>query len=148
MATGERVDPFHGFNFRVEIDRIGEMGFRECSGLSFTTDVVDYREGTDLDLSPRKLTGMRKFANLVFKRGITKNKQLFDWYRNVLNGIPDRRGGSIVLLDEERADSLRWEFTNGFICKWDGPTFNATSNEVAIESIEICVERVVLSATP
>src|SRR6476620_6139701 len=121
MATGERIDPFHGFNFRVEIDKIGAMGFRECSGLSFTVDVVEYREGTDIDLHTRKVTGLRKFAsNIVLKRGITKNKQLFDWYKNVLNGVPDRRGGSIILLDEERADVLRWEFTNGFICKWEG----------------------------
>jgi phage tail-like protein len=143
MATGERVDPFHGYNFRVEIDNIGVMGFREVGGLSFTVDPVDYREGTDIDLHTRKLRGLRKFGNVTGRRGITKDKQLFNWYKNVLNGVPDRRSGSITLLDEERNDVLRWEFT-GFICKWEGPAMNATTNEVAIESIEICVDRVEL----
>ena len=35
-------------------------------------------------------------------------------------------------------------FENGWICKWEGPMMNATTNDVAIESIEICVEQVLL----
>ena len=32
-GTGDRKDPFHGFNFRVEIGGIQRAGFREASGL-------------------------------------------------------------------------------------------------------------------
>jgi phage tail-like protein len=144
MPTGERQDPFHGFNFRVEIDRTEVAGFRECGGLSFNVDPVEYREGTDIPLHPRKLTGLRKFANISLRRGFTTSKALWDWYRNVLNGVADRRGGAIILKDEEHRDVLRWEFENGWICKWEGPALNATTNDVAVESIEICVERVEL----
>ena len=144
MATGERKDPFRGFNFQVQIDNSSVAGFRECSGLSFTTDPVEYREGTDKPLHPRKLTAMRKFANISLKRGMTDNKELWNWYKNVLNGKTDRRDGAIVLKDEEHKEVMRWKFENGWICKWEGPSMNATSNDVAIESIEICVERVEL----
>lgn len=144
MPTGQRVDPFHGFNFRVELDKSTVASFRECSGLTFNTDPVEYREGLDTPLHVRKLPGLRKFANIALKRGITKNKDLYTWYKNILNGVPDRRNGSIVLQDEEHQDVLRWNFENGFISKWEGPTMNATSNDVAIESIEIAVERVEL----
>jgi len=146
MPTGERKDPFRGFNFRVEIDNSTVAGFRECSGLSLNTDPVDYREGTDVPLSVRKLTGLRKFTNITLKRGYTDNTELWKWYKNVLNGVTDRRNGSIVLQDEEHNDVLRWNFENGWIAKWEGPTMNATSNDVAIESIEIVHERVVLDA--
>lgn len=144
MATGERKDPFRGFNFQVQIDNSSVAGFRECSGLSFTTDPVEYREGTDKPLHPRKLTAMRKFANISLKRGMTDSKELWNWYKNVLNGKTDRRDGAIVLKDEEHNEVMRWKFENGWICKWEGPSMNATSNDVAIESIEICVERVEL----
>lgn len=144
MATGERKDPFRGFNFQVQIDNSSVAGFRECSGLSFTTDPVEYREGTDIPLHPRKLTAMRKFANISLKRGMTDSKELWNWYKNVLNGRTDRRDGAIVLKDEEHNEVMRWKFENGWICKWEGPSMNATSNDVAIESIEICVERVEL----
>jgi phage tail-like protein len=144
MPTGERNDPYRGYNFRIEIDRVAVAGFRECGGLSFNADPIEYREGSDPFLHVRKLAGLRKFANISLKRGATDNKELWDWYKNVLNGREDRRNGSTVLQDEEHQDVLRWNFENGWICKWDGPALNATGNEVALESIEICVERVEL----
>jgi len=144
MATGQRKDPYRGFNFRVEIDNTSVAGFRECGGLSFTTDPVDYREGTDVPLHVRKLTGLRKFANITLKRGFTQNKDLWNWYKNVLNGVEDRRSGAIVLQDEEHNDVLRWSFSQAWICKWEGATMNATNNEIALESLEICAEEVAL----
>jgi phage tail-like protein len=128
----------------LEIDNTSVAGFREVSGLSFTVDPVEYREGTDIPLHPRKKPGMTKFANISCKRGETNDKQLYQWYANILNGIPDRRDGAIVLQDELHQDVLRWEWTAGWICKWEGPSFNATTNDLAIEAIEICVERVEL----
>jgi phage tail-like protein len=144
MPTGERVDPYRGFNFRVQIDNTDVAAFSEASGFTFDVDPVEYREGTDLPLHVRKLTGLRKFANNALKRGITENQDLWDWYKEVLDGSVERRNGAVILLDEDRNEVLRWNFEGGWICKWEGPSMNATSNDVAIESIEICVERVEL----
>jgi phage tail-like protein len=141
-TTGERVDPFRGFNFRIEIDGTDVAAFREASGLTFTIDPVEYREGNDPDMHVRKLFGLRKYSNLAFKRGITLNRDLWEWYRAIVDGQPDRRAGAIVLLDEERNDVVRWRFVEGWICKWEGPAMNATTNEVAVEAIEIACERV------
>ncbi|MEA2236340.1 MAG: hypothetical protein QOC81_1064 [Thermoanaerobaculia bacterium] len=142
--TGQRNDPYRAYNFEVQIDSSTVAGFREVSGLSFTTDPVEYREGTDIPLHVRKLTGLRKFANLMFKRGFTKNDELWKWYKNTLNGIEDRRNGAIVLHDELHNEVLRWNFEFAWITKWEGPTMNATSNDVAIETMELAVERVEL----
>ena len=142
MPTGSRNDPYRSYNFKLEIDNVALAKFTECSGLTFDIDPVEYREGADEFLHVRKLTGLRKFANIALKRGFTDNIELYNWYKEVLNGTPERRGGAIVLENEEHELVLRWEFAEGWICKWEGPTFNATSNDVAIESIEICVERV------
>jgi phage tail-like protein len=146
MATGDRKDPFRGYNFRLELGTSAIAGFRECSGLTANTDPVEYREGTDVALHPRKLTGLRHHANVLLKRGFTDNKDLYKWYKTVLDGAPERRDGAVVLQDEQHQDVLRWNFENGWICKWEGPMLNATSNDVAIESIEICVEQVLLQA--
>jgi len=142
--TGQRNDPYKGFNFEVQIDSSTVGAFREVSGLSFTTDPVEYREGTDVPLHVRKLTGLRKFANLSFKRGFTKNDELWKWYKNTLNGIEDRRNGAVILNDEQHNAVMRWNFEAAWITKWEGPTMNATSNDVAIETIELAVERVEL----
>ena len=137
-----RTDPYRGFNFRVEIDGSRVAAFREASGLSFDVEPVEYREGTDVGLHVRKLTGLRKFSNITLKRGLTDNRELWAWYRNVLNGVPDRRNGAIILEDEQHEPVLRWEFEGGWICKWEGPSMNATANDVVVEGVEICVERV------
>jgi phage tail-like protein len=142
MATGDRIDPFRGYNFRVEIDNIPNVSFRECMGLTFEADPIEYREGTDRFLHVRKLHGRPKFQNISLKRGIIGHRGLWLWYLEALNGEPTRRDGSVILTDEAHTDQWRWHFYEGWICKWEGPSFNATANEVAVESIEICVERV------
>ncbi len=140
MPTGERTDPFRTFNFRVEIDNLTVGNFSEVSGLSSEGDAVEYREGTDLPLTVRKLIGLRKYMNITLKRGYTENMELWNWYQNIINGIPDRRNGSIILMDEQRNDVMRWNFENGRINKIEGPGLNASGNEVAIETVEFVHE--------
>ncbi len=114
------------------------------SGLTANIDPVEYREGNSHDLHPKKLFGLRKYANVVFKTGITTNTELWQWYRNLVNGVADRRNGAVVLLDEEHNDALRWNFYEAWPCKLDWPSFNATTNEVAIHTMELCVEKIEL----
>lgn len=142
MATGDRKDPFRGYNFKLEIDGISRNGFRECSGLDVTSDPIDYREGTDKVYSPRKLPGQSKYANIVLKWGITDDHSLWDWRKKVIDGKTERKHGSIVLMDESGQEKLRWNFTDGWPTKWTGPSFNATGNEVAVEALEIVHEGV------
>ena len=141
MPTGDRKDPFRGFNFTVEIDGITRNGFRECSGLDSTTDSVDYREGSEPGNIARKLPALNKNGNITLKGGITDDHALWDWRKTVIDGKIQRKNGSIVLWDESHAtEKVRWNFINGWPTKWTGPAFNATSNEVAIETLEIVHE--------
>ncbi len=144
MPTGQRTDPYRTFNFRVEIDKINIGSFSECSGLSTEGEMVEYREGTDLPLTTRKLMGLHKYNNITLKRGYTQNRELWDWYRNIVNGKADRRDGAIILMDEERKDVLRWSFENAWIKKIEAPSFKASGNEVAIESVELVHEGLTL----
>src|SRR5436190_17482068 len=102
MPNGTRTDPFRAFNFRVEFDGLNGGSFSEVSGLTAEGDSVDYREGTDIPLTVRKLIALRKYTNIVLKHGYTTNNELWTWYMNIASGVADRRNGSIILLDEER----------------------------------------------
>ena len=144
MAAGARIDPFRSFNFRVEIDGLTVGAFRECSGLTADGNSVEYREGTDVARTPRKLIGLQTYGNITLKRGYTPNRELWTWYTNIVNGQPDRRNGTIVLLNEARAEVMRWDIENMWIKKIEAPSFNATANEVAMESIEIVHEGLTL----
>jgi phage tail-like protein len=140
MATDKRADPFRGYNFELQIDNITTGAFSEVSGLTAEGDSVDYREGTDVQSNVRKLIGMRKYTNVVLKRGYTTDKSLWQWYANIANGIPDRRNVTIVLMNELREPVLRWNAENAWINKIEGPSFKASSNDVAMESVELIHE--------
>lgn len=139
MPQSQRNDPFSALNFRVEIENVSVGAFKECSGLTSELTVIEYRNGSDRG-SPRKLPGMAKYSNITLKRGITTDRQLWDWHKAALDGNVQRRNGSIVLLDESGQEVLRWNFRHGWPTKYEAPTLNATANEVAIETLEITHE--------
>jgi phage tail-like protein len=139
MASPQRDDPYKAFNFLVEIDGIARAGFSEVSGLESETAVIEYRVGSESN-TVRKLPGLTKHANIVLRRGITQDADLWNWRKTVEEGKVDRRNGSIILLDDDRSEVLRWNFFNGWISKWEGPALNASGNEVAIETVEIAHE--------
>jgi phage tail-like protein len=138
MPTG-RTDPYRGFKFLVEIDGVARAGFQECSGLDVSTDAVDYREGADAN-HVRKLTGLNKYTPINLKRGITDDLDLWKWRQTVIDGKTERRNGSIILMDETGKEHWRWNFADGWPSKWSGPALNATTNAVAVESLEITHE--------
>lgn len=138
-------NPLLQYNFLLEIEGTSVAGFTEVSGINMETDVVEYREGSET-ATVRKLPGLRKYGNITLKRGFTTNEELWQWRKTVIDGLTERKSGVIVMLNEAREPTLRWEFSQGWISKYEGPALNATANEVAIESIEIAVEDVRLVA--
>jgi phage tail-like protein len=143
-ATDARNDPYRGFNFVVDFGDQTIAAFSEASGLTAEGDSVDYREGTDKENHVRKLVGLRKFANVMLKRGYTRNDKLWRWYTNIANGTPDRRDGTITLLDEAHTPVLRWRIHAAWVNKIEGPALKAAANEVALESVELCHEGLAL----
>ncbi|MBN1181696.1 MAG: phage tail protein [Bacteroidales bacterium] len=136
-------DPFASFNFLVESGGLLRAGFSECTGLNSETDPIDYREGKD-DITVRKLPGLTKFGNITLKRGVAVGQDFFEWRKSVTDGNIDRRDISIILLDEQRNEQLRYNLTSAWPAKWTGPEFKAGANEVAVETIEIIHEGVKL----
>jgi phage tail-like protein len=144
MPTAQRMDPYQNFNFVVEIDGVIVGGFSEVSGLTAEHEVTEYRNG-DEDITVRKLPGKAKYTQIVLKRGYTNSRELWEWRKLVITGRTQRKSGTIQLLDEARQPALKWNFREGWPSKWEGPTLNAKSNEVAIETLEIAHEGLVLA---
>jgi phage tail-like protein len=138
MANGSRNDPYSQFNFQVEIDGITVGGFSEVSGLTMDTNIIEYREGNEVT-TVRKLPGLTKYPNMVFKHGIV-DTTLYAWRKKVIDGQTQRTTGAVVLLDEARNPALRWTFREGWPCKLEGPALNAKTSEAAVETMEIAHE--------
>ena len=140
--TTPKFDPYGNFSFLLEIDGITSAGFSECTGTSAEITPIEYREGNE-SLTPRKLAGLFKVSNIVLKRGITDDLDLFNWFNAGATGDLDRKQAipvSIVLLDEQRNEAARWNLLNAWPCKYVAADLKANANEIAIESVELCHE--------
>jgi phage tail-like protein len=139
MALGQRKDPYLNFNFLVELDGVTQAGFAEASGFGSTTEPIEVNEG-GLNTASHKFVGRTKQNNITLKWGLTDSTELYDWYRDVVNGKIQRKTGSIIMLDLKGNEKIRWNFYNAWPTKWDGPDFSAKGNDVAIETLEIVHE--------
>jgi phage tail-like protein len=134
-----QVDPYKNFRFRVEIDGITQAGFSECSGFGSTVEVIEYREGGEPN-KVHKLPGRVKYPDITLKWGLTDSRELYDWHLAAVNGQVQRKNGSIVLLDDDGQEKVRWNFNKAWPTKWEGPAFVAKGNDVAIETLVITCE--------
>lgn len=130
--------------FGVEFGGAVEGAFRECSGLGSENEVVEYKaSGPKGEYVIRKVPGRMTWNNITLKRGITDDMKMWEWRKRVEEGDIDgaRRNGAIVMYNQHGEAKARWEFFDAWPCKLSGPTADAASNEVAIEELEITVER-------
>jgi phage tail-like protein len=133
------LDPHMAFNFAVEIEGLLVGGFTEVSGLESEIETETYEEGGVNDYIhhlPRQTT----HANLILKHGLTDISSLWNWYYNATQGIIQRKNGTIMLLDRQQIPVMWWNFCNALPVKWTGPEFEAGSESVAFESIEMVHE--------
>jgi phage tail-like protein len=151
MPAKYRDDPYGGYNFEILINGISDDGtavkgsFAEASGLEVEIQPIEYRNGAE-DITVRKIPGLKKYPNLVLKRGILGDPALWNWIQQAMDGKVVRTEGSVVLLDENKQEVMRWNFTRGWPCKWTGPGLNAKNNEIGMETLEICHEGLQLDA--
>jgi phage tail-like protein len=141
MSVAKRKDPFRNSRYLVEIDGVTQAGFSEVTISDSTTDPIEYREGNE-PTTMRKIPGLTKYSNVTLKYGITDSMELFDWYKDIINGkIKDsRKIVHILLLDEKGDEATRWTFTQVWPSKYTAPAANAKANEIAIETLELVHE--------
>ena len=125
----------------------GDMNFTEVSGLTMEAEPIEYREGLDPVFTVQKIPGLRKFGNITLKRGVTTNaNDFFKWYDTQRPGTVEKRNLTISLLNEAGDAALTWKIREAWVVKVEAPSFNAKDNEIAIESMEIAHEGVVVEA--
>jgi phage tail-like protein len=138
----ERLDPYAGYNFSVELDGITRAGFRECSGLENSQNAREYREGTDKNLSVRKVPGLVTHSDITLSRGVTSDSKLWEWRQKVMTGTVERHDISITLMDDAGNPKIRWNVYDCWPTQWTGPSLDATADELAVEQLILACERV------
>jgi phage tail-like protein len=135
--------PYPAYNFKVSVTNVdtGETvsgSFSEVSGLSVEVQPIEYREGNAED-EVVKVRGLRKVSNITLKRGISGHVGFWRWLQAGIDGDVDRQEGYIALLNEDRVEVMRWTFKEAWPTKGTGPSLNAKTNEIALETLDLVV---------
>jgi phage tail-like protein len=147
MSQENNIWPTPTFRFSINID--GEdSSFQEVSGLNSETQAVEYRHGNTKVVDPVKMPGIQKTGNVTLKKGIfQKDNQLFQWYSQIKMNTGTRKTLVIKLLDESGNPTMTWTLQNAFPTKLTTTDLQSEGNEVAVESLEVAFETMVISAS-
>ncbi len=140
MSMGELLG---GYQFYLELDGITEALFRECSGLSSESQVMEaYHATKEGKQVLKKYPGPLKWGDITLKRGLTSDTNLWAWRKEVEEGKVEsaRKNGSVVVYDQANTEVARWNFVNAWPSKISGPSLSAGGNEIAVEEITIVHE--------
>ncbi len=145
-----RDRPYGQFNFLVDLgtgESAGpEAGFQECSPISTSVDVIEYRNGNDKENSPRKLTGLSRVADVTLKRGIIGSLNLYQWLDQIRSGDAAAFRNVLIQLQNEdhSAVVLSWKLVRARIVKHTSGPLNARGTDVAMEEMTLAYERLEL----
>lgn len=147
--------PLPAYNYRVTILKDGEplvIGFAEVSGLSIEYEPVVYKHGLSFLMGSKIIPGMRQHMRITMKRGIVQSGDyLQKWFDNSYKDpffSSAKRDILVDLCDETAVPVVRWRVQGALPIKLDAPTFDANTNEVAVETMEFIAHSLTVDYNP
>ena len=145
-----RLAPLQVFRFQVTFKRaVGERGgevnlcsgaFSECTGLEATMEPKVIKAG-GANFGPTQRAGQVSFATVILKRGMTKTRDLWNWFQTVGGGgYSYRLSAEIAVQDPAGKTVLTWGLDNCLPVKFKAADLNAKGTEVGIEELHLAHE--------
>jgi len=135
--------PLPGYNYRVQIGP-DTIACTEVSGLSIGFETTTYKESPTASgkAGPRTLhmPAQGNPVKVTLKKGVVRQtsvKALYGWISDVKINRVEKKDLAVDLCDESGKAIIRWTVRNAFPTKLDAPTFDAKSNDAAIEQMEL-----------
>ena len=144
---GTQAWPLPEFYFKVTIASVGEMSFKEVSGLDREYEVIEYRSGDSKLFAKQKMPGLIKNGEITLKKGIfISDKKFWEWIDKINLNTADRSTVTISLMDEKGAPAQSWVLTNAWPKKVSVEGFKAEGNGVAMETLVLVHEGIAISS--
>ena len=150
--------PLTKMNFLVTVDGVsGTAAFSEVTGVEATVDVIEFRQGNANSLAPVKIPGLVKHGNVTLKFGYTLDSAFKTWIQECVSetrGEIPRNNVQIELIDintgapqtvsTQVTGTRVWVLTNAWVAKYNAPDLDAKTSDVAIESVELAYEELII----
>ena len=142
--------PLPVYNYKVEVAGVA-IAFTEVSGLTIEYDTTTYNESLTVSgISGSRALHMpaqRKPVTITLKKGVvvaTSVATLYKWISQITINQVEKKDIYVRLCDEKGSAVISWKVINAFPTKLDAPTFDAKSNDAAIESFTLMADGVVI----
>ncbi|GAA1343179.1 phage tail protein [Saccharothrix algeriensis] len=113
--------------------------FHTCDGLSAEVEVERFDEGGNNGFAwqlPSRIT----WSNITMTRPVTADSaKVLKWFNEIIQRA-ERKDGEIVALTPELDPIVRWQVLGVIPIRWQGPSFDPSRSQVAVETLEFAHE--------
>jgi phage tail-like protein len=145
------TSPYTAFRFQVELSLAQPVpginglvcrgAFSECDGLEMTMEPKAIREGGN-NQEQLHLMGPISYGQLTLKRGMTGNRDLWNWFSAAgRTGRRSTANGKVIIADATGKPSLTFVLENCLPVKLRGPSLNGKDGQIAIEEMQLVYSR-------
>ncbi|MFL5699396.1 MAG: phage tail protein [Ktedonobacteraceae bacterium] len=145
------TSPYTAFRFQVELSLdqpvpginglVCRGAFSECDGLEMTMEPKAVREGGN-NQEQLHLMGPISYGQLTLKRGMTGNRDLWNWFAAAgRTGRKSTANGKVFIADAAGKASITFVLENCLPVKLRGPSLNGKDGQIAIEEMQLVYSR-------
>jgi len=129
--------PLPAYNFRVRVDG-ATLSFAQISGINVAYETLSYRHGLSF-WEGESITkyALDKYIPITLRRGTVPGIESWYLYGWIGEGPDVKRTVEVSLCDEEGEPVVSWRIAKAIAVKLEAPTFDASTNEVSIETLEL-----------
>ncbi len=131
------MEPFRAYHFKLEIQGIEAGLFTECTGIGARVETIPYRSGGE-GQRVHKLVGNVDYDPVILRYGLTAHRALWDWMKDSLRGVVERRPLSLIYLQPDGVtEQARYNLFEAWPSRWRAAPLDAMERQVAIAEIEV-----------
>ncbi|RAY96042.1 phage tail protein [Enterobacter cloacae] len=144
-TTAEQIAeayPIPSYRFVVSLGD-DKVPFKSVSGLDIKYNSIEYRDGVgNLFYMP----GQIQKVSITLSKGVFAGKNvLYDWISSISLNKVEKKDLMISLTNESGSELLvTWNVLNAFPTGLTSPSFDATSNDIAVQQITLEADRVTM----
>lgn len=140
--------PKPGFYFTATlIDGAPPVSFQEVTGLESEPHPIEYRHANTPVFQPIKMPALGSVGNVTLRKGVFANDTTFwNWYNAIKLNTSVRHTVIITLLNDAGTRTMTWTLNNAWPTRVTGTDLESEGNEVAVESVEVAYETLIVTA--
>ncbi len=142
--------PLPSYNYVVEVNGTS-IAFSQASGLNIGFETTTYKQSPTESGIPgpvvMRMPAQPSEISITLQKGIVKGKsvpELYKWLNATQVNQTEKKDIDIRLMDEAGTAIITWSVKNAFPTGLDAPTFDANSNDAAVETLKLMADRITI----